>query len=150
MHPCPTVPWEQDRGTTQTMSWGSCWQSWEYPPLLSPPCQLGYVCSTESQQGLKIIKSLSPLLCCSLGLPDFLPVTEEQVVPVRAKLNIFPFSQGLFGADFHRQLLSLYKQQMFCIYALVSKHTGMEAFTGFSLTSAITVKRKQILRICSD
>lgn len=56
----------------------------------------------------------------------------------------------LCWADYRSQLLCLYKQQMFCIYELVSKHTGMAAFTDFSLTSSITVKRKQIFRICSD
>jgi len=49
------------------------------------------------------------------------------------------------------QLLCLYKQQMFFIYELVSsKHTGMAAFTDFSLTSSITVKTKQIFRIGND
>lgn len=126
-------------------------------PLFSlHPAQLGYVCNTSLNKVLKDTNKIIKNPCLSLFGTSWFSASDWRTSFSchSQSWTSSPFFTGvvlqLFGADFHSQLLSLYKQQMFCFYELVSKHTGMAAFTGFSLTSAITVKRNQTLRICSD
>lgn len=68
------------------------------PPssLSTLPSWVMFVVQALTRFKKKQIKSLKTLVCHSLGLPDFLPVTEEHLFPVTAKAEHLPLLlQGL-------------------------------------------------------